>query len=155
MNKTQKITLIRQMLSGADLSESRCYILEVGEKLPADYRRSIDRVIWVTDDKGEIKTGKNDILVQVTSKETVQAVKKLGDYLDKVPPAGKIEQQEVNTSCTRVHDLTSSLRNEDLTSTVRTVDLPQPTPPAAIPPAAIPQPRTIPNPNYGMRKTRF
>lgn len=158
MNKAQKIAMIRQYLSGADLSESRCYILEIGEALPPDYRRNFDRVIWVTDDKGEVKkpTGKNDILIQVTSKETVQQVKKLGDYLDNLPDVGKIEPKEVNTSLTRVNDLTSLPRSNDLTSCTRVQDLPQPTPPAAIPPAAIPmQRRTIPNPNYGYRKTHI
>lgn len=143
MNKQQKIALIRQYLSGADLSESRCYILEVGEVLPADYRKGTDRIIWVYAlsemEEPEIKKSKNDMVIGVTSKETVQAVKKLGDYLDKQTP----------------------MFEPDPTAKPQPVQAPPPPPappfePAAIPPAAIPiQPRMIRNPNYGYRKSHF
>jgi hypothetical protein len=149
MNKAQKIAMIRQLISGADLSESRCYILEVGEALPPDYRRNTDTVIWVTDDKGDVKkpTGKNDILVQVTSKETVQAVKKLGDYCDNVSD-NKLTQ-------TKQPEPTNQQTAEKIKSWLP-MEAPAPIEPAAIPPAAIPmQPRTIPNPRAGYRRTHI
>ncbi len=139
--------MIRQLISGADLSESRCYILEVGEALPPDYRRSVDRVIWVTDDRGDVKkpTGKNDILIQVTSKETVKQVKKLGDYLDK--------QSEKKQEPQPTSQQTAAKIASWMPAPVKQNSAEQ-TPPFE--PAAIPTPpRTIPNPKFGLRKTHF
>jgi hypothetical protein len=150
MNKQAKIALIRQYLSGADLSESRCYILEVGEQPPTDYRRSVDTVIWVTDDRGEVKkpTGKNDILIQVTSKETVKQVKKLGDYLDK---QSEKKQEPQPTSQQTAEKIKSWLPAPIQQNSAQPMGAPAPMEPAAIPI----QPRTIPNPRAGYRRTHI